>query len=137
MSNKSHELVSTYRNTNDGSELKVSLRWPEWSIDSNGNGVWCCEFATDRDGVKEERRAYSEEAFGALLNAYVGATKDLVEQEQDWETADGTPAWVMIPKLIPISWGETIYAKVLNYSNEQVRLLQEDIEKRMRNHPLD
>ena len=66
----------------------------------------------------------------AVLLAYRSATDVVKKKEIDWESLAGVPAWLLIPKTIPISWGWEFYNEVQNLIIEKEKALNKKIARR-------
>jgi hypothetical protein len=72
---------------------------------------------------------------GSVLEIFWLAT-DFIRQklpagtESDWVNEDGVPAWVLLPKAIPISWGHEFYKRVDDLVNIEIASFTKEIEMR-------
>lgn len=123
-------FVTSFRNRITEATVVVSVALPQRMLDEASNSVWRCNFSVARDGKSNEGFACSDEAISAVLLAFAFATRELIEGEQEWETADGVPAWLIIPKTVPVSWGFEYYSKIWNLMKIELQKLQRDIEDR-------
>lgn len=67
-----------------------------------------------------------------MLLAYSAATTDISSNVSEWETADGLPAWIAIPRLVPIAWDYDFYKKICDFIETEDQALQRIIEARRR-----
>ena len=130
-------LVMHFQNRCSRSQLTSRVFRPIASeqgphLDDMATGSWTANFECNLDGTVTRDYVGGSTWLQALLLAFEGATKPLIGNEADWENLDGCPAWVLIPKLVPIGWGYDLYKRVLDFSNAEQVAINERIAERRR-----
>jgi hypothetical protein len=107
-----------FRNRRDGRTLRARFFMPtRQSVDARIAGktayYWVCRFEVQRNGKVSNEIASGDNWLQALLMAVEGVRRTIPDDsEQDWQTEDGIPSWVLLPKHVTISWGYELHRKL-------------------------
>jgi len=129
-------LVSMkFRNIATGQMLIASVFEPRSSDQYSEqadmtSGTWWARYSCEYADQSTSDQVGGASWIQALLLALHGACMPIIKNENGWENLDGCPAWVLIPKLVPISWGYELYRKVLDFSAELESALQRELSEK-------
>ena len=122
-------LTLVFYNKKTGRKLEAIVGIPTEELTEHGRD-WRCEFCVITDASTVTKHAWGTTWLQAILIAFKAATVAIAKEEDEWETADGEPAWQAIPMLVPTSWKFDFFDKCRRYIREQESLLMEEIEAR-------
>lgn len=130
------ELVN--RNTN--STLSVVFFAPElstWFDEELQRDLssWITHYEIELDGQKKNYRAAGVDWLQAFLMALEGVrVKIPAEEAEIWETPDGLPSWMALPRCLPIAWGYEVFKE----AEDSVELIVNRVHREIENkHRLD
>ena len=102
-------------------------------IDALGNEVtrWSCSYIVQSEQGTKEKTVYCETWVGALVIALDGLRRMIPEDEDnDWETSEGLPSWLVFPKIVPSGWGYAEHQRLWKVVREAQAEINARIEQR-------
>lgn len=94
------------------------------------SAYWRCEYLLIHDDVATLGFCGGESWMQSFLLAYEAVTTIIKPLDIEWETPDGLPAWLVIPRLVPIGWNYDFYAKVIRFIEERDDAMNAQVEAR-------
>ncbi len=134
MGNAKEFVVSErFFNRRTGSSVEIRVARPELippSAGSHLSAYWKCEYLLIHDDVTRPGFCGGESWMQSFLLAYEAITTIIKPLDIEWETSDGTPAWLVIPRLVPIGWNYDFYAKIIRFIEHADNEINAQIEAR-------
>jgi hypothetical protein len=96
--------------------------------------VWECNYDICVGNRIKEMSASGANWLQSLLLAVEGVSRKIpAKNEQDWITEEGVPSWIILPKLVPISWGHQLYRELADLTDAKVAKFVAKIDKGQHN----
>ena len=123
------DIILTHTKTKDVLRLELSEPREEPPDDTSTVRRFIVAYKVDFEGKVSEGEAYGGTWLWALQNAVRSGTY-MVEDETEWEDAYGLPAWVVLQRAVPITWGYEFYKSVVESIKRKETVLFRRLEKR-------
>jgi hypothetical protein len=82
--------------------------------------VWFSKYSVTIAGELVEREAAGENALQALQLSIEGVRIRIpAGEEEDWQTKDGVPSWMVFPRSVPINWGYDFYKQIVGVIDKE------------------
>lgn len=93
--------------------------------------TWETRYAIIRNKKRRNAMALGQNWLQSLLLAVEGARRHIPSGEEDvWHTDDGMPSWIIFPRLVPISWGHSVFSEIVRFSNWRIEEISSSAAKR-------
>jgi hypothetical protein len=92
---------------------------------------WGSTVTVDLDGALHRKIVWSSNWPGAFMLALDYIRRFIPDgHEREWLDEDGVESWCVLPKLVPISWGHDLYARISQLSDQAEKEFVSEVERR-------
>jgi hypothetical protein len=105
------KLVNRKNQRSIASRFYDPLRIEEQSsLGGKSSPCWKCRIQIDSEGRTNSKVIAGADWLQAVLLAVEYFRQHIpINEEQDWLNTDGVPSWILLPKVVPYSWGYPLY----------------------------